>query len=233
MTIQRSAARVAGVAGVVAALALINATPASAHVTVTPTVTSAGSYTVLTFSNGHGCEGSPTTKITIAVPDGINAVTPTRQPFYEASKQFEDLEPAVKDAHGNELTERVATVTYAATTALPDGYRDAFQVQLQIPEDMAGETLAFPVIQTCAKGQTAWTEIPSSGQSADDLEHPAPSFVVTAGEGAGRGGATDHPAEAEEDDTDGGTSTVGVVGVVLGALGLLAAGLALVRTRSS
>ncbi|KRA39086.1 MULTISPECIES: YcnI family copper-binding membrane protein [unclassified Nocardioides] len=232
MTIQRSVARFAGVAGIVAALALISATPASAHVTVTPTVTSAGSYTVLTFSNGHGCEGSPTTKITISVPDGVNAVTPTRQPFYEASKQFEDLEPAVKDAHGNELTERVATVTYAATTALPDGYRDAFQVQLQIPEDMAGETLAFPVVQTCAEGQTAWTEIPSSGQSADDLEHPAPSFVVTASEDGARGGAADRSAEAEEDDTDGG-STVGVVGVVLGALGLLVAGFALVRTRSS
>ena len=44
--------------------------PASAHVTITPSTTAAGAFAVLEVSVGHGCEGSPTTEITIQMPAG-------------------------------------------------------------------------------------------------------------------------------------------------------------------
>jgi uncharacterized protein YcnI len=221
---------------------------ASAHVTVTPSETAAGSYTVLTFSNGHGCEGSPTTAITIQIPEGINAVTPTRQNFYDVSKQTEKLDPPVEDAHGNTLTERVATVTYTAKTPLPDGYRDAFELSLQIPEDAVGETLAFPTIQTCEEGETGWTEIPAEGQDADELDTPAPSFEVTEASGDGHGHSdseesdgADPAADTGSASEDGGSqaaaepteadNTWGYAGVGVGVLGLLVGGIALARSR--
>ncbi|WP_139977884.1 YcnI family protein [Nocardioides litoris] len=251
---RRTIARLGASAGAAGLLALSIAAPASAHVTVSPSTTAAGAYTVLTFSNGHGCEGSPTTKITISVPEGINAAVPTRQPFYDVTKQMEQLDPPVSDGHGGELTERVDTVTYTAKTALPDGYRDAFEVQVQIPEDAEGADLAFPVIQTCQQGETAWTEIPAEGQSADDLDSPAPAFLVTAADGEGghsdeESTTTDESGEEVSTETgsnaiadtgadtqeaaasDGGGNALGITGVVVGVLGLAVAGVALARTR--
>lgn len=244
-TSTRPVARLCAAAGAASLLVLSVAGPASAHVTVTPSTTAAGAYTVLTFSNGHGCEGSPTTKVTISIPEGINAATPTRQDFYDVSKQLEKLDPPVDDGHGGQLTERVDTVTYEARTPLPDGYRDAFEVQVQIPADAEGQTLSFPTIQTCEQGETAWIEIPAAGQSADELDSPAPSFVVTATEGDGHGeaaaaeetsetsetSATSATSELGEGSTDDDGNGLAIAGLVAGVLGIVVAGVALARTR--
>jgi len=219
------------------ALALGVAGPAAAHVSVTPSTTAAGASTVLTFSVGHGCEGSPTTSVAIQVPEGINAVTPTRNPYYDVEKRIVALDEPVTDAHGNEITERVDQVVYTATTPLPEGVRDTFELSLQLP-DAAGETLAFPTIQTCEEGETAWTEVAAEG--AEEPENPAPSVSVTEATGGGAHGA---PAEttsvASEADTassaaaddDGSGTALGVAGLVAGLLGLAAGVTALVTGR--
>ena len=50
----------------------------------------------------HGCDGSPTTKIEIQVPESVLAVTPTRNPLYEVETTIEQLDEPKTDAHGNE-----------------------------------------------------------------------------------------------------------------------------------
>jgi uncharacterized protein YcnI len=110
-----------------AVLTLATAVPASAHVTITPSGTAAGSYSVLTFSVGHGCEGSPTTRIAIQVPEEITSVTPTRHPFWAVEVTTEELAEPLTDAHGNTVTERDSVITYTASTPLPDGQRDTFE----------------------------------------------------------------------------------------------------------
>lgn len=246
MSARRTAARLGAIAGTTGLLTLGLAGAASAHVTVTPSTTSAGAYSVLLFSVGHGCEGSPTTKITIKVPEGINSVTPTRNDFYDVTKELVALDPPVTDAHGNELTERVDTVTYTARTPLPDGYRDTFEVQAQIPEDAEGTTLTFPTVQTCEQGETAWTQTPAAGQTEDDLESPAPAFEVTAaGEGGHHDGeeaeesaadpvaaeaeptATQAAAVVSDDDGNG----LAIAGLATGVIGILVGGAALARSR--
>lgn len=192
-----------GLVPATAAAVLALAGPASAHVTITATETAAGAYTILTVSVPHGCEGSPTTEVAIQLPDGITEVTPTRNAYY-------DLEV---------VTDDVSQVVYTARTPLPDGQRDSFELSLQIPEDAAGQTLAFPTVQTCEEGSTAWTEVAAEGQSEDDLEHPAPAFAVTAATAADR--------------EDGGDSATGLAvgGLVAGLLGLGLGAVALARTR--
>jgi uncharacterized protein YcnI len=197
--------------------------PASAHVTVSASTTAAGAFTVLTMSVPHGCDGSATTKVAIQIPEEINAVTPTRNPLWEVDKQVEQLDPPVTDAHGNEITERVATVTYTARTPLPDGYRDAFELSLQLPES-EGTTLVFPTIQTCEQGESAWIEVPAEGQDAEELELPAPSLTITAAEGDEHG--SDEPVEAAENGSDVGAWALGV-----GLLGLLVGAFAVVQAR--
>ena len=76
----RMTARLLAVPAAAALVTLGLAAPASAHVTITPEATAAGSFTVVTMSVPHGCEGSPTTKVAIQIPEDILAVTPTRNP---------------------------------------------------------------------------------------------------------------------------------------------------------
>ena len=243
----RTFARLGALPAATAAVALSLAAPASAHVTATPSTAAAGAYTVVTFSVGHGCEGSPTTKIEIQVPESVLSVTPSRNPFYDVEKTIEQLDEPATDAHGNEVTERTASIVYTATTPLPDGERDAFELSFQLPE-AEGETLSFPTIQTCQKGETGWTEVPADGQDAEELESPAPAFEIVAAEAGGHDDdaaaepASDDAAEADDtdaaagasaDDAGDSSSALGWAGLVAGLLGLAAGGLALARTRSS
>lgn len=219
------------------------AAQASAHVSGTPSETAAGSFTVLTLSVPHGCEGSPTTRIEIQVPETVLSVTPTRNPFYDLEATVVELDEPVTDAHGNEVTERTGSIVYTAKQPLPEGQRDTFELSFQVP-DAAGELLAFPTIQTCERGETGWVEIPSEGQDPEELESPAPAFEITeaAAEdehgaedaGASSTGSTSESTAGEtQEASSGDAGMLGWAGLVLGALGLLAGGTALARSRKA
>jgi uncharacterized protein YcnI len=217
--------------GAVLALAAVPLA-ASAHVTVTPSGTAAGSYTVLTFAFSHGCEGSPTTALTFDIPESIASVSPTLNPNYTIEK--------VADG------DRTAQVVYTAITPMQDGYRDTIELSLQLPEDAAGETLSFPVLQTCEVGETNWNQVAEEGE--EEPESPAPAIVVTeaTGDEHGHGAATEettsdehgdgHAEGAEEtaatsDDSDTVARVLGIGGLVVGVVGIVLA-LAARRPRS-
>ena len=225
------------------ALGVVGVVPAMAHVTVSADEATAGSYAVLTFSVPHGCEGSSTTRVSIQVPDGINAVTPTRNAPWEVDKVMEDLETPIEDSHGTEVTERVAEVVYTTEDPLPEGYRDAFELSLQLPEEWAETTVPFPTVQTCEEGEAAWVQVPADGQEPDELELPAPALEVGAAQDGG-----EHPRSEEEQaepeegqagseeaaaDTSDGSNLLPwvIISLVFGAAGLLAGGAAWLRGR--
>ncbi|CUR60748.1 putative nuclear export factor GLE1 family protein [metagenome] len=229
----RTFARVCALPAATAAIALSLVAPAGAHVGATVSDASAGAFTVATFSVPHGCEESPTTKIEIQVPESVLSVTPTRNPYYDVRSTITELDEPTTDAHGNEVTERTSSITYTATTPLPDGQRDTFELSFQVP-DAAGEVLAFPTIQTCEEGRTDWTEVAAEGQDADELEHPAPSFEIlpASGEGQHASDEADEPEAVDAEDSDG-SAALGWAALVAGLLGLAAGGLALARTRTT
>lgn len=185
-------------------LALGPAGAASAHVSASATSTVAGSSTVVTLSVPHGCEGSPTTAVTIQLPESVPSVTPTVNPNWTVEKVVEQLAEPLTDAHGNEVTERVSSVSYTTVgDGLADGYRDTFQLALTLPEGDAGDVVEFPVIQTCAEGTAEWVgdEVPSiTLTSASDEVAP--------------------PAVAPEDVL---ARVFGIGGLVVGAVGVVIA----------
>lgn len=205
-------------------LALSAPLAASAHVNVEPTSTAAGSYSLLTFSLSHGCDGSATTGISIDIPESIESVTPTVNPGWNIEK--------VTDGEG-----RVTRIAYTTDAPLADGLRTTFELSAQLPADAAGQTLAFPVLQTCEVGETDWSETLVAGE--DEPAHPAPSVLVTAataesGHGHGAPAADDHATddhaadEAAEAPAAGGTDDVlarvfGIGGLMVGAIGLVVA----------
>jgi uncharacterized protein YcnI len=217
----------AGVVAVIIGTAGL-ASPAYAHVTVTPSTTAAGAHAVLEFSVAHGCEKSPTTAITVQIPAQITSVTPTRTALWEVTMKMEKVDPPAVDPHGNRIVERVGSVTFRTGTPLPDGYREVFELAVQLPE-ATGTTLVFPAIQTCEKGEAAWTEVPQDGQNIGELESPAPGFVLSA-----PAGATNHhaapgstqlaaapaPAPGPVDGITLAALLTGIVGSVLGGVAL-------------
>lgn len=227
MHIRRIALPAVGAAGALA----LSVVPAAAHVTVTPSTTAAGSYAVLTFSAGHGCDGSPTTTIAIDLPEEIYVVTPTRNPFWTVEKVMQQLDEPITDAHGNEITERVDQVVYTARTPLPDGTRDTFELSLQLP-DAEGDTFAFPVVQTCEQGENPWIETAADGQDPEELEFPAPLVTVTAAVAEGHGDETEEEPAATEYEADG-SNGLALAGLGTGILGVLIGGLALARSRKA
>lgn len=213
---------------------LLTATGAAAHVTVSPSSTDAGSYTVLTFAFGHGCDGLPTTELRVQMPEEIIAAAPTMHSGWHIVKMFENLDEPIDDGHGGEYTTRVSEVVFHAEQPIEDGFRDAVSIQVRLPDDAAGETFYFPVRQICAGGsaESAWIQRPEEGQDPHDLPEPAPAFTVT---DAGSAGDDDAAAAAGEvtaagasgDATAAGASAdvvswaalaAGVGGLVLGGL---------------
>ena len=178
------------------------------------------------------------------MPETIPQVTPTVNAGWDVEKVMLALDEPIDAGHGEQITERVSEVVYSAKTPLPDGYRDAFVLSVQMPEDAAGTTLYFPTIQECEQGETAWIEIPEAGQDGEELEAPAPSIAVVAATaddgGSAANGTADGAADAQdaaaeaatpEGEDDGASTGLAIAGLVAGVAGLGVGTVALARSR--
>lgn len=243
-----SVRRILGTAGAsgVASLALLYATTgvAAAHVGVSGTSTAAGSSTVLTFSSGHGCSGSPTNRFAIQIPSGINSATPTQLAGWHVEKVMQNLDTPITGSHGNQITQRVDQIVYTAQEPLPDGVRVAFEISVQLPAEAADAPLYFPTIQQCVEGSNDWIQIPSAGQNPDDLESPAPALQVTAATGNGAHGASGNDAHgtttaagdqqqptAAAPAPSNSATALSIVALIVGIVGVALGGGALLKIR--
>jgi len=214
-----SAAGLAG--GAILALAGVPLS-ASAHIGLTPSSTAAGSSSVLTFSFNHGCDGSSTTSLTLEIPESVTTVYPAIDSNWTVEK--------IADG------DRTAQVVFTAATPVPDGYRAAVELAVQLPEDAEGETLAFPVLQTCEVGQNNWNEVPEEGE--EEPENAAPVIVVSeatstddhggasnsnSSDGHGEGDEASAESSAAADSSDTVARVLGIGGLVVGAIGIVVA----------
>ena len=88
--------------------------------------------------------------------------------------------------HGKPVTEGVREIVW--TGSLADDHFDEFVFLARITDAVpAGTDLAFPVVQTCATGTEAWTEIAAPGQDAHALKKPAPTVKIVARDGCAEG----------------------------------------------
>jgi uncharacterized protein YcnI len=217
-----------------ALLALAAPLSASAHVSVGPSSAPAGSATVVTFAIGHGCAGSATTSVAISIPENVASVEPTANPNWAVAVVPRGAGAGPEEENEGAESSGVTAVVYTAKEPLPDGIRDTFALNVRLPEDAAGTTLAFPILQTCVEGENAWNQ--TAVDDGSEPEHPAPTLTVTeATTGAhdhnGAGDVSAAAAAAAGQDAAGAASSggdslarllgvgglaVGVVGVVLG-----------------
>ncbi|CAN7190303.1 YcnI family protein [Phenylobacterium sp. LjRoot219] len=149
-------------AGLAAAFVLAVPPAALAHVSVTPKAADAGSYQVLRFGLGHGCDDQATTALRIEIPAGVVSARPQPKPGW--SLQIE---------RGPGGGEAVASVTWRG--GLPADQFDEFLIQVHFPDQVG--PLAFPAVQTCGAAEVRWSEpVPPSGARP---KRPAPTVLLT------------------------------------------------------
>lgn len=164
-------------AAVLAAGLSVAAVPeALAHVTLEQAQAPAGSFYKAVLRVGHGCDGSPTVRIRIRIPEGVRQAKPMPKPGWELSTIIEKL-PEPYDWYGTTITEDVREIVWSGGN-LPDAFYDEFVFRAKLP-DQDGLVLSFPVVQECAQGVHRWIEIPEPGKTADDYEEPAPQLTLT------------------------------------------------------
>jgi uncharacterized protein YcnI len=157
--------------------ALVAAPAAAAHVTANPGQAPAGGFAMIAFRVPHGCEDSPTTKLTVKIPEGVVSVTPQAVPGWKVETTSGKLAEPV-EMHGETVTEGVKTVTWSGGTLDPHEFTD-FGISMALPDRPAGTMIYFPAIQQCAQGVTRWIQIPVEGEEEPDA--PAPGVELTAG----------------------------------------------------
>ena len=227
------------------ALALL-AAPAGAHISPDKDEVPAGGFSEVTLTVPHGCEDAPTRELSIEIPEGIVDAAPQVHPGWKVAVVEEELAEPIDD-EGEQITERVASITFTATAGneLPNHFRDKFTVGFKTP-DTPGEYLFFKLVQRCTVGETAWIE-EYTGEG-EEPEHPAPALLITESEGGPHGNAAgedEDEEEAEGDDADAddvdvsatsdddsdSSSGLAVAALVVGLVGVAGAGFAISRTR--
>lgn len=167
------------------------ALPALAHVTLAEPQATAGSYYKAVLKVPHGCAGSPTTGLLVEIPEGIVAVKPQPKAGWKLATTKGAYSGSYK-VHGSALTEGVKTISWSGGELGDDQYDEFAFLAYLAPEAGAGDR-PIAIVQTCAKGETRWNEVPKAGEKS---AHPAPVLKVAQAAAGAASGGHDHGAAA-------------------------------------
>ncbi|MEU8978555.1 YcnI family protein [Streptomyces sp. NPDC048309] len=234
-------------AGLVAALTtagvLTAAGAAFAHVTVHPESYAQGATDgVLTFRVPNEEDTASTTKVQVFLPTDhpVLGVLVTPQAGWTAKVTTTKLKTPIKTDDGT-ITDAVSEITWTGGRIRHGEYQDFDVAFGQLPDNT--DQLSFKTLQTYSDGNVVrWIE--ETQQGGAEPENPAPVLKLTA-KGAGEGSSGESSDAASPSASTPKTSTangkssdstargLGIAGLVVGVLGLAAAGFALARGRSA
>ncbi|MBB4279265.1 YcnI family copper-binding membrane protein [Rhizobium mongolense] len=162
------------------ALCIAGAASASAHVTLEKAEASAGKAYKAILRVGHGCDGKPTTKIRVQIPEGVLSVKPMPTSGWTIEKAKGKYAKAYQ-LYGKPLAEGVTELVWSGGNLADDEYDEFVFRGVVASEIAAGTKVYLPVVQECTDGAVErWIDIPAAGKTSDDYETPAPFFEVVA-----------------------------------------------------
>jgi uncharacterized protein YcnI len=220
------------VAALVGAGVLSLGSPAGAHVAIDPAEAPKGGDAVLAFNVPNEMDGASTTQLEIAFPSDhpIADAKVLPKPGWSFKVDTMKVTTPIKTDTGD-VTEAVAKITWTGGAIKP-GEFDRFVVSVGLPDDAS--SLEFKAIQTYDNGQVVrWIEdTPKGGPEPD---HPTPVLtLVAAKDAAGSAGtAATLPKDlAKSGDVDS-AKIVSIIALVIGLVGVLLGGFALLRRSRS
>lgn len=222
--------------------ALLAPAVAQAHVSLHPNEVPTGAFATLEIRVPNESEDANTVKLAVQFPPGFLDVPTEYMPGWTAEVKTSKLAKPVQTDDG-EVTEQVREIVWTGhgeQGRIPPGQFLNFPISTEVP-GKAGEELTFKTLQYYDNGEVVrWIGPPES-------EEPAPQIAITAAGGVlqdAAGSETAPPAPAEVaagseaaepatgSGSGGGASKgLAIAALLVGALGLLAGGAALVGTR--
>jgi uncharacterized protein YcnI len=205
---------------------------AFAHVTVDPSTAVQGSEITLGFRVPNEEPNAGTTKIQIFFPSDhpVLGVDPQSVPGWHDTIHTANLNPPIKTDDGL-LTSYVSEVDWTGGPIQPGHFQEFYVLAQSLPTGT--NQIAFKALQTYADGNIVrWIDPITSGNPSP--AHPTPTLTLTAGVAATAGSSPAASVPAAAAASPGSVSTaktLGIVGLVVGALGLVTAAWALFALR--
>ena len=161
--------RVLVLAPVLAALVVVLAAPAWAHVTIDPDEASQGGFATVRFRVPNERDDSGTNSVAVEFPADhpIASVSVKPVPGWTAAVETAPLpEPVEGEGEGEEITEAVSRITWTGGPIQP-GQFEEFPVSMgPLPDDT--DQLLFPTIQTYESGESEIAADSDSDSNDDD-----------------------------------------------------------------
>ncbi|HTA06361.1 MAG TPA: DUF1775 domain-containing protein [Solirubrobacteraceae bacterium] len=238
------------VAALLVAGVLLVPAAAQAHISLHPNTIPAGAFATLDVRVPGEAEGAYVKKVDVLFPQGFTGVDYENVPGWSVKVIESKLGKPIQSDDGP-IDTQVSQIVWTWTGPLgkvSDGQFIDFPLSVAIPEEAAGKPLEFRTVQSYSNGEVVrWIE-PSL-----DGDHPSPRINVTAkggviediaGDEAGpQAGQTSAaqvaspttPAAVSSMGSSGASKTLGIVALIIGALGLIVGlgALALARSRRS
>jgi uncharacterized protein len=223
------------------ACSLLFPAAAQAHVSLHPNTVPAGAFVTLDVRVPGEEENAYAYKVDMLLPPGFTDVATQNVPGWSTKVVTKKLAKPIQTDDGP-VSEEVSHVIWTGDRSV-DGRLDngtfiQFPLSIAMPEDIAGKSLAFKTLEYYSNGKVArWIGAPSA-------EYPAPTVNVTAKGGViedvagGEAGPTSGQVPGAETASSSGSGSGGgssnglaIAALIVGALGLLAGGAALLGVR--
>ncbi len=227
--------------GLVLGLLVFMAAPAWAHVTVAPGSAEKGATDQQITFRVPNEEQSATTKVEIVLPTNPPLVGVLAQPVpgWTATVTPQHLSKPIQTDDGpvSDVANDVTWTADNAASGIQPGDFQGFQILVgALPG--TGDQVVFKAVQTYASGVVVrWVDPVAPGAPA--AEHPTPILQLTSGSGepttptttaTGTGAVATGAVKSAQDDADN-AKTLAIIGIVVGALGLIVGGIALASRR--
>ena len=227
-------------AAMVGALVLAWAAPAAAHVTIEPPGVPKGGTATISFVVPNESAGARTNKVQVFFPpppDSIASVSVQSMPGWHFTIAMRKLPAPIQTDDGS-ISEVVSSITWTAnsiTTSIAQDEFAAFTVNADgIPD--GPDQLVFRAVQGYSDGSSVrWVDPVTSGGPAPD--HPTPILQLTGGSGTATpttsASSTPSSSTVASSTEDNSARALGVIGIAVGGVALVAATGALMRRRRS
>lgn len=213
---------------------------AQAHVSVHPNTVPAGAFATLDVRVPGEEENAYAYKVDTLFPQGFTSVDTQNVPGWTTKVVTKKLAKPIQTDDGpvsEEVSQVIWTGDRSVDGRLENGAFMQFPLSVAIPENLSGKSLAFKTLESYSNGKVVhWIGAPSA-------EFPAPTINITANGGVlqdvagGEAGPTAGEVPGTEaaapttSSSNGASKGLGIAALILGALGLLAGGAALIRSR--
>lgn len=233
--------KVKTLACLLAAGALIAPASAQAHISLHPNTIPAGAFATLDVRVPGEQEGAYVKKVDVLFPSGFTGVDYENVAGWSTKVIEAKLATPIVEG-GEKIDTEVSRIVWTWTGPagkVNNGQFVDFPLSLAIPGNASGKALEFRTVQTYSNGQVIHWIDPSL-----TAEHPSPRINITpkggviedvagdeAGPQAGQTPTSQRASASAAKPSTGASKELAIIALVVGALGLLAAAIALAGTR--